>query len=126
MFVTDEPWGSPRDLLSLDRLYEAHHRQALGLAFRMLGNRDDAEDVVQEAFLTVWRTLDTYDADRGSTRAWILTIVRSRAIDQLRRRQRRFAEPLDDSLASLDASSVEDQAAVEFEASRTRAAVASL
>src|SRR5262249_30796280 len=97
-----------------------------GVELRMVGNLDDAEDVVQDAFLAAWRTLDTYDADRGCTRAWMLTLVRSRALDLLRKRQRRHAEPLDDDLEWVDGINVEDLAVLGFEASRTRAAVASL
>src|SRR5262245_26113538 len=106
MFRSDEPGGPAKDLLSLEQLHAAHHRQALGLAFRMVGNLDDAEDVVQDAFLAAWRTLDTYDADRGCTRAWMLTLVRSRALDLLRKRQRRHAEPLDDDLEWVDGINV--------------------
>jgi len=80
----------------LDTLYEAHHRQAIGLAFSVLHDRAEAEDVVQESFLAAWRARDRFDPTRGSTRTWLLTMVRNRAIDTLRARQVRRAEVLDE------------------------------
>src|SRR5581483_8471849 len=59
-------------LADLEALYEAHHRQAIGLAYRILGDLGDAEEVVQEVFLSVWRTGHQYDPTRGSTHAWVL------------------------------------------------------
>ncbi len=69
---------------SIEALYDQYGGLAFALAYRILGERGIAEDVVQEAFLTVWRQQEMYDAARGSTRTWILTIVHHRAIDQLR------------------------------------------
>jgi RNA polymerase sigma factor (sigma-70 family) len=80
----------------LDALYEAFHRQAIGLAFSVLHDRAEAEDVVQESFLAAWRARDRYDASRGSIRTWLLTMVRNRAIDALRARQVRRSEALDE------------------------------
>jgi RNA polymerase sigma-70 factor, ECF subfamily len=65
-------------------LYDRHSRAAYALAYRMMGERLAAEDLVQEVFLKVWRTAGSYRAKRGTVRTWILSIVRSRAIDQLR------------------------------------------
>jgi RNA polymerase sigma-70 factor (ECF subfamily) len=80
----------------LDQLYENYHRQAIGLAYSVLRERAEAEDVVQEAFLAAWRARDRYDAGKGSTRTWLLTMVRNRAIDALRARQVRRSEALDE------------------------------
>jgi RNA polymerase sigma-70 factor, ECF subfamily len=57
---------------------------AYGLAFRILNERSAAEDVVQDAFVSVWRNAAGFDASRGSLRNWLLSIVRNRAIDRLR------------------------------------------
>ena len=57
-----------RELGALDTLYERHHRLALALASRMLGNREAAEDVVQEVFQTVWRQAERYRPERGSVK----------------------------------------------------------
>jgi RNA polymerase sigma-70 factor, ECF subfamily len=64
--------------------YDRHSRPAYSLAYRMMGERQAAEDLVQDAFLKVWRSAASYRADRGSVRTWLLSIVHNRGIDQLR------------------------------------------
>ena len=66
-------------------VYERHSAAAFSLAYRMCGTRALAEDVVQEAFLSLWRSGSRYDRTRGSVRTWVLGIVHNRAIDVLRR-----------------------------------------
>ena len=70
---------------ALEVLYDRHGGPAYSLAHRIVGDAQAAEDVTQEAFLSVWRTSAGYDAARGSVRSWLLQIVRNRAIDALRR-----------------------------------------
>jgi RNA polymerase sigma-70 factor (ECF subfamily) len=65
-------------------LYDRHSRVAFSLAYRMMGDRQAAEDLTQDAFLKVWRNASSYRAERGSVRTWILSIVHNRGIDQLR------------------------------------------
>ncbi len=65
-------------------LYDRHGRTAYSLAYRMMGERQAAEDLIQDAFLKVWRSAGTYRAYRASVRTWILSITRNRGIDQLR------------------------------------------
>ena len=65
-------------------LYDRHSRSAFSLAYRMMGERQAAEDLVQDAFIKVWRNARSYRAERGSVRTWILSIVHNRGIDQLR------------------------------------------
>jgi RNA polymerase sigma-70 factor (ECF subfamily) len=65
-------------------LYDRHSRAAYSLAYRMMGERQAAEDLAQDGFLKVWRSAASYRADRGSVRTWILSIVHNRGIDQLR------------------------------------------
>src|SRR5580704_18753347 len=67
-------------------VYDRHADAAFSLAYRMCGQRALAEDVVQEAFLSLWRSQAHYDRQRGSVRTWVLGIVHNRAIDALRRR----------------------------------------
>lgn len=86
---------------AFEAIYDRHAGAALALARRTVGSRPLAEDVVQEAFLSVWRAAPSYRPERGAVRAWMLTIVRNRAIDAVRRhatRERRSvgAEVLDD------------------------------
>ena len=102
--ATSEQTGT--ELGALEALYEEYHRQSLGLALRVLGNMGEAEEVVQEAFLAAWRAGHTYDPARGSTRTWILTLVRNRAIDVVRARQRRPVQPLDDTFDPPDSTDV--------------------
>jgi RNA polymerase sigma-70 factor, ECF subfamily len=67
-------------------LYDRHADAAFSLAMRMCRQRSLAEDVVQEAFLSLWRSGARYDRNRGSVRTWTLGIVHNRAIDALRRK----------------------------------------
>jgi len=66
-------------------IYDRHCNVAFSLAYRICGTRSAAEDVVQESFLSLWRSGARYDRTRGSVRTWVLGIVHNRAIDSLRR-----------------------------------------
>jgi RNA polymerase sigma-70 factor (ECF subfamily) len=126
----DRPDAAPTTvdpgLGSLEALYDAYHRQALGLALRVLGDMGEAEEVVQEAFLAAWRAGHTYDPARGSTRTWILTLVRNRAIDVVRARKRRPVQPLDETFDPPDSSDVPLQAALNVDGARVVEAMARL
>src|SRR3954464_8318565 len=76
------------DAAAFEVIYERHANAAFSLAYRMTGRRGAAEDVVQEAFLSLWRSGARYDRSRGSVRTWVLGIVHNRAIDALRRNLR--------------------------------------
>ncbi|MDQ4128002.1 MAG: sigma-70 family RNA polymerase sigma factor [Actinomycetota bacterium] len=65
-------------------LYDRHSRAAYSLAYRMMGERQAAEDLAQDAFMKVWRGAGSYRAQRGSVRTWVLSIVHNRGIDQIR------------------------------------------
>jgi RNA polymerase sigma-70 factor, ECF subfamily len=65
-------------------LYDRHSRATYSLVYRMMGERQAAEDLVQDAFLKVWRAAGSYQSERGSVRTWILSIAHNRGIDQLR------------------------------------------
>lgn len=80
---------------ALAELYDRYGRTAYGLALRVLRDQALAEDAVQEAFLTVWRTASRFVPERGKASTWILTLVHRRAVDAVRREQRRRADSLD-------------------------------
>ncbi len=75
---------------ALAALYDRHSGMLMGLAYRVLGDAADAEEVLQEAFFQVWNQADRYDPSRSSVSTWLVLITRSRAIDRLR--SRRVAE----------------------------------
>jgi RNA polymerase sigma-70 factor (ECF subfamily) len=75
-----------RDGDAFSRLYDRHAPMVFGLAVRMLGRREEAEDLIQEVFLSVWERAASYDAARAPVGAWILVMARSRCLDRLRRR----------------------------------------
>jgi RNA polymerase sigma-70 factor (ECF subfamily) len=72
------------ELDALEGLYERYKRIAFSLAYRIVGERGAAEDVLQEAFLSVWRQAGSFRRDRGTARNWLLSVVRHRAIDRIR------------------------------------------
>jgi RNA polymerase sigma-70 factor (ECF subfamily) len=78
--------GSPE---GIEMLYDRYGRLAYTLALRVLGDTGGAEDVVQEAFLSIWRRASSYRPNRGSLRTWVCSIVHHRAIDRLRGRSGR-------------------------------------
>ena len=110
------------DETALGELYDRVGRVAYGIAFRVL--RDDrlAEDAVQEGFLAVWRSAATFRAERAKASTWIVTLVHRRAVDLVRREERRRTEPLD--LEQRDApdpvGSAEDEAWLGFERERVQ------
>jgi RNA polymerase sigma-70 factor (ECF subfamily) len=114
------------DLASLEALYDAHCRAAIGVAYRILGDLGEAEEVAQEVFLAAWRAGATYDPAKGSTRTWILSMVRNRSIDVLRARRRRPTQPLVEGLDPPDTSDVTSQAVINVDGEVARQALASL
>lgn len=85
---------------AFEALYERHSGAAYSLAYRMVGTRAVAEDVIQEAFLNLWRSGAHYDRGRGSVRTWILGIVHHRSIDALRRNAVHSKRRADDETAA--------------------------
>ncbi len=79
------PLVAREDPLAFEVFYDRHAGAAYSLAYRIVGSRTQAEDVTQEALLSIWRSGARYDRARGSVRAWTLGIVRNRAIDLLRK-----------------------------------------
>lgn len=93
---------------ALRQLYEATSAKLFGVCLRILSDRDESEDVLQEVYLTVWRRADRFDAGRASVMTWISTIARNRAIDRLRARgPLARAEDIDGLELADDAASAE-------------------
>ena len=124
--VTGVEQAESRNLETLEALYDAHHRQALGLARQLLNDSGEAEEVVQEVFLAAWRVGDRYDPTKGSTRTWLLAMVRNRSIDVLRARKRRPVWQIEEGFDRPDESDVPSEAVALVEAEVARSAVASL
>jgi len=113
------------DAAAFALLYDRHSRAAYGLAYRILGEATAAEDVVQEAFLTVWRQAATYGPERGTVRAWLLAIVHHRAIDHVRRRSYREErqQALDAVVDPPDSADTWEQARQSVEGQHVREAL---
>ena len=97
---------------AFETIYERHSGAAFSLAYRMCGKRALAEDVAQEAFLSIWRSGGRYDRARGSVRTWVLGIVHNRAIDALRRsvvheRRRASDEGIEERFEARERTEVE-------------------
>ncbi len=118
-----------RDTGAFTALYDRHNRVAFGLAYRMLGEPSAAEDVVQEAFLSVWRQADSFRPDRSAARTWLLSIVHHRAVDRLRRVASR--EVSDNTLQGVperadESTDVEHEVGAQLEAAQVREALGAL
>src|SRR5215471_6713785 len=83
------------DESALAELYDRYGRVAYGLALRMLRDQALAEDAVQDGFLAVWRSAPRFLPERAKASTWILALVHRRAVDIVRREQRRRAESID-------------------------------
>jgi RNA polymerase sigma-70 factor, ECF subfamily len=106
------PLVERKDPAAFEVVYDRHGGAAFSLAYRMVGNRAMAEDVVQEALISIWRSGARYERARGSVRTWVLGIVHHRAIDALRRssvhsRRRASDEGLEERFPARERTEVE-------------------
>ena len=119
---------SRRDAAALRVIYQRCSGRVLALSLRILRTHSEAEEVVQETFLEIWKRAHEYDPRRGGIEGWVLTIARSRAIDRLRSQaiaaRYHFAATIDDSLTGLPV--VPDSAEQKQERVRVEAALSSL
>ncbi|MGH2888452.1 MAG: sigma-70 family RNA polymerase sigma factor [Solirubrobacteraceae bacterium] len=114
------------DARAFELVFDRHAGAAFSLAYRMCGSRARAEEVAQEAFLSLWRSVARYEPARGSVRSWILAVVHNRAVDALRHELARGARDVhDDRLAArVRAPQLTDtEVGRRDEAQRVRAAV---
>ena len=110
---------------ALAELYDRFGRIAYGLAFRVVRDRNLAEDAVQEAFLALWRTAARFIPERAKASTWILTIVHRRAIDVVRREQRRRTEQAEEAVEAQD-EAASDVVWLRMERERVQAALRAL
>jgi RNA polymerase sigma-70 factor, ECF subfamily len=114
------------DESALAELYDRFGRTSYGLALRILRDDKLAEDAVQEAFLAAWRNADRFIPDHGKASTWLLTLVHRRAVDLVRREDRRRTEPLRESFEPAPSESAEDDAWLRFERERVQSALKKL
>jgi RNA polymerase sigma-70 factor (ECF subfamily) len=115
------PLVARQDPLAFEVFYDRHSGAAYSLAYRIVGGRTAAEDVTQEALLSIWRSGARYDRARGSVRSWTLGIVRNRAIDMLRKesgRSPKLAAGGDEILERRAAEELTDAEAVRRETAK--------
>lgn len=117
-----------RDETALSDLYDRYSGVAFALAYRLLQDRGQAEDIVQEAFLAVWRRAETFDVSRGSVRGWLLSIVHNAAIDRRRGRYRHQQSEvdIDDFAWRLAVDDVWEDVSRTLDRERVRAALGQL
>ncbi len=108
---------------ALAELYDRFGRVAYGIARRVLRDDKLAEDAVQEAFLSVWRSADRFRPERAKASTWLLTLVHRRAVDLVRREDLRRADRLPETVEPGAGSSSEDDAYLRFERERVQAAL---
>lgn len=108
------------DRAAFRRVYEATSAKLMGVCLRILADRQLAEDVLQETYVTVWRKAETFDATRASPITWLVTIARNRSIDRLRSGAvSRRSTPIEAALdLADDARPADDLVAVRQDAAR--------
>ena len=111
---------------ALAELYDRYGRPAYGLALRVLRDETLAEDAVQEAFMTVWKTAPRFVPEKGKASTWILTLVHRRSVDLVRREDRRRGAPLESAAEPAAPETVEDEATLGFERRVVQEALAQL
>jgi RNA polymerase sigma-70 factor (ECF subfamily) len=104
-------------------VYDRHASAAYALAYRVVGSRAAAADVVQEGFMAVWRSAARFDPSLGSVRSWVLSICHNRAIDDLRRVTRHAEQP---EVETVEREDAQDAALRRVEAADTRRLLADL
>jgi len=117
-----------QDEAALATLYARYRPLAFALAVRVVGDAGRAEDVLQDAFLSVWRKAGTYAEGRGSARTWLSSIVRNRAIDIVRASRERAVQDDEELLLGIHdpAPAVFDQVAASLDGEMTRRALTEL
>jgi RNA polymerase sigma-70 factor, ECF subfamily len=111
------------DEVALAELYDRFGKIAWSLALRILRDEALAEDAVQEAFLAAWRTAPRFMPERASARTWLLTLVHRRAVDVVRREERRRGEPLEAAPELVGEAGADASALLRLERERVQRAL---
>src|SRR5882724_6794935 len=101
-----------QDRLALEEFYDQTAGSLFSVAFRILGNTQDAEEVIQDIFVQIWTKASTFNPEIGQAFYWVLSMLRNRCIDRLRARQRR-SKVLVDSVEAPEFETIADAAPVE-------------
>ncbi|MPZ72236.1 MAG: sigma-70 family RNA polymerase sigma factor [Nitriliruptorales bacterium] len=96
MRSTDPAGVPPQEAADVGALYAAHAAPIHGFVLRATGDREAAEEIVQDTFVRAWRAMDRFDAERGDLRAWLFAIARNLVVDHHRRRGARPSTPVPD------------------------------
>ena len=94
-FLEVRRYTSLQDRDALQEVYRRTSRKLFGICLRILGERSEAEDAMQEVYLTIWRRAGSFDPARGNPISWLAALTRNRAIDLLRRSGRRDTAPIE-------------------------------
>jgi RNA polymerase sigma-70 factor (ECF subfamily) len=111
---------------ALAELYDRYGRPAYGLALRILRDESLAEDAVQDAFMTIWHSARRFVPEKGKASTWILTLVHRRAVDVVRREQRRRTDPLDRAPEPASSDTADEEAWLRLQRERVQAALRQL
>jgi RNA polymerase sigma factor (sigma-70 family) len=120
---------SNHDAGALEELYDRHSAASYGLARRVVGDEQLAQDVVQEVFLAIWRGAAKYDGSRGSLNTWLFALTHHKAVDAVRRSQRHSGRRAPEEALTMEADpapSVDEQALASVRRDQVRAALADL
>lgn len=120
---------SRHDPAALEELYDRHSSASYGLARRVVGDEQLAQDVVQEVFLAIWRGAAKYDGSRGSLSTWLFALTHHKAVDAVRRSQRHSGRRAPEEALTTEADpapAVDDQAVASVRRDQVRAALADL
>lgn len=98
------------DRSALESIYQATSAKLFGICLRILGNRDEAEDALQDVYVSLWRSAGRYDPERASPITWLAAFARNRAIDRLRSgKVQRGAVPVDEAAEIEDTAPLADE-----------------
>lgn len=106
------------DRAAMRRLYAATSAKLYGVCLRILRDGSEAEEVLQDAYMVVWRRASAYDPARGAPMTWLVTVTRNRALDRLRSRKALHTAPLEPTHEPVDPAPAADAAMVADEDSR--------